>query len=58
MLDVLNRPGSIPLGRGLGLIDPRTKRRDWVQRTGVDGRRSPLPYLDYADAARRLARRG
>lgn len=42
------------LGRGLALIDPRRRRRDWLIRSGLDGRRSVAPYRDYADAATRL----
>ena len=41
--------------RGLALIDPRSRRRDWLIRCRADGRRSVAPYVDYADAARRLA---
>ena len=41
-------------GRGLALIDPASKRRNWILATRTDGRRSPAPYLHYADAARRL----
>ena len=42
------------LGRGLALIDPRRRRRDWLMRSRLDGRRSVAPYRDYADAATRL----
>ncbi len=42
------------LGRGLALIDPRRRRRDWRLRSRLDGRRSVAPYRDYADAATRL----
>lgn len=42
-------------GRGLALIDPSSRRRDWLIRSAVDGRRSPARYRDYADAARRAA---
>lgn len=42
--------------RGLALIDPRSRRRDWLVATRSDGRRSPAPYRDYAEAARLLAR--
>lgn len=42
--------------RGVALIDPASKRRTWLVGSHVDGRRSPAPYADYADAARRLAR--
>lgn len=38
-------------GRGFALIDPASRRRDWLLRTSLDGRRSPLPYHDYAAAA-------
>lgn len=44
------------IGRGLALIDPASRRADWLIPTRVDGRRSPAPYLDYADAARRVGR--
>lgn len=40
--------------RGLALIDPRTRRRDWLIPTRADGRRTPMPYLDRAGAARIL----
>jgi transcriptional regulator with XRE-family HTH domain len=53
-IDVL-RPEDIPAGsRGLALIDPTSRRRDWLIPTRSDGRRTRLPYRDYADAARRL----
>lgn len=42
--------------RGLALIDPRSRRRDWLVATRSDGRRSPAPYRDYAEATRLLAR--
>ncbi len=41
--------------RGMALIDPRRRRRDWIMRCRVDGRRGIAPYRDYADAAVRLA---
>ena len=40
--------------RGLALIDPRSRRRDWLIRTRVDGRRGPAPFRDHADAAFRI----
>ncbi len=43
---------SVP--RGLAMVDPRSRRRDWLIRTRVDGRRSPSPYVGYAQAARLL----
>jgi Predicted transcriptional regulator with C-terminal CBS domains len=45
--------GAPPLGRALALIDPASRRRDWLIRTRLDGRRSGPPYLDYRDAVRR-----
>ncbi len=42
--------------RGLALIDPTSRRRDWLLRTRVDGRRSAAPFRDYADAAARMGR--
>lgn len=47
--------GEASDGRGLALIDPRSRRRQWLMAPRVDGRRSPAPYADYADAARRMA---
>lgn len=44
------RPGS----RGLALIDPSSRRADWLVPMRSDGRRSLAPYRDYADAARRI----
>jgi transcriptional regulator with XRE-family HTH domain len=41
-------------GHGLALVDPVRKRAAWLIAARVDGRRSPAPYVDYADAARRL----
>jgi len=38
----------IPVGRGLALVDPRSRRRDWLIRSQVDGRRKPPPYANYA----------
>jgi transcriptional regulator with XRE-family HTH domain len=40
-----------PGNRGIALIDPRSRRQAWLQRSRIDGRRSPLPYRDYAHAA-------
>ncbi|HEY7590022.1 MAG TPA: helix-turn-helix transcriptional regulator [Candidatus Limnocylindrales bacterium] len=44
-----NPTQPLPAGRGLALVDPRSKRRSWLIRCRVDGRRSPAPYRDYAD---------
>jgi transcriptional regulator with XRE-family HTH domain len=48
---------KLPQGRVLALIDPASRRRDWLIRTRFDGRRSDPPYRDYADAARRMTPR-
>ncbi len=45
---------SDDLRRSLALIDPRRRRRDWLMRSRVDGRRGLAPYRDHADAATRL----
>lgn len=42
-------------GRGLAMIDPSSRGRDWLIRSRLDGRRSPARYADYAEAARRSA---
>lgn len=55
MRRVLEDPQSILAGRGLALVDPSSRRRDWLLATRSDGRRSEAPYRDYGDAARRLA---
>ena len=54
MLLRLEGKGVSPAGRGLGLVNPSSKRRAWILRSRVDGRRSGVPFLHYADAARRL----
>ena len=41
--------------RGLALIDPTSRRRDWLIAARSDGRRSLSPFTDYADAARRTS---
>jgi transcriptional regulator with XRE-family HTH domain len=38
----------------IALVDPIGRRRAWLWRTRLDGRRSTPPYRDYRDAARRL----
>ena len=54
--DLLALPKELS-GRGIALIDPSSRRREWLIRTSIDGRRSRLPYRDYADAARPAASR-
>jgi transcriptional regulator with XRE-family HTH domain len=41
-------------GRAIALIDPRSHRRAWCGALRIDGRRSPAPYLDYADFMRSI----
>lgn len=41
--------------RGLALIDPTSRRKEWLISTRSDGRRSATSFRDYADAARRLS---
>jgi transcriptional regulator with XRE-family HTH domain len=43
------RPAPGPGRRALAMVDPRSRRRDWLRPTRIDGRRSPAPYHDYAD---------
>ena len=43
------------VGRGLALIDPSSRRQDWLIATSLDGRRSRLAYRTYADAVRPAA---
>jgi transcriptional regulator with XRE-family HTH domain len=43
-----------PSSRGVALIDPSSRRREWLLKTRSDGRRTAAPYRDYADAARRF----
>jgi transcriptional regulator with XRE-family HTH domain len=43
-------------GDYLALIDPRSRRRDWLRAARVDGRRTPSAYVDYIDATRSLER--
>jgi transcriptional regulator with XRE-family HTH domain len=45
--------GSEAFGHGLALIDPSSRRRDWLLASRVDGRRGLAPFRDYADAASR-----
>ncbi len=42
--------------RGIALIDPRNRRRNWLMASRIDGRRTPAPYGSAADA--RLAMSG
>ncbi len=49
----LTTRGRPPAGRVLALVDPASRRREWLIHTRADGRRSAAPYRDYLDAASR-----
>jgi len=55
MRQVILDPLSAVDRRSLAMVDPTSRRRDWLIPTRSDGRRSAPPYRDYGDAARRLA---
>ncbi len=46
--------GSPPSGRSIALIDPSSRRAAWLIASRSQGRRTPAPYRDYVDAAKRL----
>jgi transcriptional regulator with XRE-family HTH domain len=56
MADGVRTPERLPDGRGLALIDPRSRRHEWLIRARVDGRRSAPPYRGYADFMGRVRR--
>jgi len=41
-------------GRGIAMIDPKSRRQVWIRPLRIDGRRSDAPYRNYLDAVRRL----
>jgi transcriptional regulator with XRE-family HTH domain len=49
--------GAIRPRNALAMIDPRSRRTDWLRPATSDGRRSAAPYRDYRDAAGRLSGR-
>jgi transcriptional regulator with XRE-family HTH domain len=51
----LDRQGPLPQGRLLAMIDPLSRRRDWLIRTKFDGRRSEPPSADSREVAQRIA---
>lgn len=51
-----NPTADPPRGRSIALIDPRSRRRDWLRPTRLDGRRTDAPYRDYADFVRSMER--
>ncbi|HEY7700740.1 MAG TPA: helix-turn-helix domain-containing protein [Candidatus Limnocylindrales bacterium] len=54
--NLLAHPDAEFRGRGIALVDPSSRRRQPVIGTSLDGRRSRLPYSDYADAVGRIRR--
>jgi transcriptional regulator with XRE-family HTH domain len=50
---ILADEASVQRGeRALALIDPRSRRHDWLRPSRFDGRATPAPYVDYADFMR------
>jgi transcriptional regulator with XRE-family HTH domain len=52
----VSRGAAAPARRSIALIDPTSRRADWLIRTRLDGRRGPAPFDGYADAVRRMKR--
>jgi transcriptional regulator with XRE-family HTH domain len=50
----IDDPNAPPPKPTIALIDPRSRRRAWLWRTRLDGRRTAPPYRDYRDAAANL----
>ena len=53
----LTTAGTGPCPTSLAMIDPRSRRIDWLRATRSDGRRSAAPYENYRAAAQALRRR-
>jgi transcriptional regulator with XRE-family HTH domain len=47
-------PGGLPVAPSLALIDPLSRRRDWLRPTRLDGRRGRAPHQDYASVVRKM----
>ena len=54
MAEGVRTPQRLPDGRGLALIDPRSRRHAWLIGTRLDSRRSAPPYSGYADFMSRV----
>ena len=51
-LRTILEPGPAPrLSGALAMVDPRSRRSEWLRATASDGRRSAPAYVDYDDAA-------
>lgn len=48
---VADSTAKLPPWPAMALVDPRSRRTDWLRPSRTDGRRSPAPYADYRDAA-------
>ena len=59
LAEVLRDPTAIAERpqRALALIDPLSRRLEWLRRSSIDGRRTEAPYRDYADFMTRLRSR-
>lgn len=53
MLAVARRTAA-PLARSVAMVDPRSRRTDWLLRTRLDGRRTAAPFEGYAHAAAQI----
>jgi transcriptional regulator with XRE-family HTH domain len=54
MVATLTDPARSMARRSIAAIDPRSRRRDWLSSTRIDGRRRHAPYRDCRDAALRM----
>jgi transcriptional regulator with XRE-family HTH domain len=56
LVQLIEAAKDVPLtsGRFVAVVDPLSRRATWVHATTLDRRRTPPPYADYADVARRL----
>ena len=54
LIDWLRQPSAPLPPRAVAMVDPRSRRREWLRPTRPDGRRAAAPYRDYADASARL----
>ena len=52
LVDTLDGTAPRNTGRGIAMVDPRSRRRGWCRALAIDGRTAPAPYRDYADFMR------
>ena len=48
---------GMALAGAIAMVDPRSRRSEWLRATRAHGRRSAAPYATYRDAAEQLSRR-